>query len=187
MQVLVLMVRTARDGIPAELVLQPERLVRSIRHPHMIARITGPGRITSKFSNSSSLSCHLSWSTEDFISAHMAVRGSGVYNFEGCMIPIPSAIRHDRLEAALGSSATPKERRVISLLRYGMPINCNPDFGIHKQQKNHFSAIIHKKAIDNYLIKNVHSQAMLGPFKQSPISNLCFSPLMKVPKEDSDR
>ena len=115
------------------------------------------------------------------------MKDSGKFNFEECMIPIPTAIRHDRIEAALGSSATPKERRTISLLRYGMPINCNPSFGIQKQQKNHFSAISHKKAIDNYLIKNLQSQSMLGPFIQSPIPNLCFSPLMTVPKEEDSR
>ena len=33
----------------------------------------------------------------------------------------------------------------------------------------------------------MNSQAMLGPFKVSPISNLCFSPLMTVPKDDDKR
>lgn len=28
---------------------------------------------------------------------------------------------------------------------------------------------------------------MLGPFKLSPIPNLCFSPLMSVPKEETKR
>ena len=117
----------------------------------------------------------------------MAVRESGRFNFEGCKIPIPTKIRHDRIEAALGSSATPKEIRTVSLLKYGMPINCNPSFGVRKQQKNHFSAVSYKKSIENYLVKNVISQAMLGPFIQAPIPNLCFSPLMTVPKEDSSR
>ena len=145
------------------------------------------GRMDSRGSNSSSLSCQTSWTTKDFISAHMAVRESGRFNFEGCKIPIPTKIRHDRIEAALGSSATPKEIRTVSLLKYGMPINCNPSFGVRKQQKNHFSAVSYKKSIENYLVKNVNSQAMLGPFIQAPIPNLCFSPLMTVPKEDSSR
>lgn len=68
-----------------------------------------------------------------------------------------------------------------------MPINCKPSFGVQKLQKNHFSAISHKEAIEEYLLKNVHSHAMLGPFKIPPISNLCFSPLMSVPKEETKR
>ena len=68
-----------------------------------------------------------------------------------------------------------------------MPINCKPSFGVLKPQKNHFSAISHKEAIKDYLAKNVEAQALLGPFKVSPIPGLCFSPLMSVPKEDNKR
>ena len=115
------------------------------------------------------------------------VKESGRYNFEGCRIPIPTAIRYDRIEAALGSDATPKERRVLNLLKYGMPVNCKPSFGVFKTQKNHFSAISHPEAIKDYLAKNVDAQAMLGPFKVPPFPGLCFSPLMTVPKEDKKR
>ena len=115
------------------------------------------------------------------------VRESGRFNFEGCRIPIPTAIRYDRIEAALGSEATRKERRVLSLLEFGMPLNCKTSFGVCKPQKNHFSAVSHKEAIDDYVYKNVESQALLGPFTVSPIKGLCFSPLMSVPKENNKR
>ena len=143
--------------------------------------------------NTRSLSCSspcgkdVSWTTEDFIRAHHAVKDSGKHNFEGCMIPIPTAIRYDRIEAALGSAATPKECRVLSLLRYGMPINCKHNFGIKKLQKNHFSAVSHKAAIEDYIANNIRCQALLGPFSASPIPELCCSPLMSVPKEESKR
>ena len=42
------------------------------------------------------------------------VKESGKYNFEGCRIPIPTAIRYNRIETGLGREATPKERRVLS-------------------------------------------------------------------------
>ena len=45
----------------------------------------------------------------------------------------------------------------------------------------------HLKAMDEYMLKNTDSQAMLGPFQVSPIPDLCFSPMMSVPKEDSKR
>ena len=35
--------------------------------------------------------------------------------------------------------------------------------------------------------KSVESNAILGPFKTSPIPDLCFSPLMSVPKEETKR
>ena len=129
----------------------------------------------------------VSWNTEDFIRVHKLVKHSGKYNFEGCRIPIPTAIRYDRLEAALGGDATPKECRVLSLLKFGMPINCKPNFGVLKQQKNHFSAVAHKQAIQDYLDKNLQAKALLGPFKHPPIPELCFSPLMSVPKENHKR
>ena len=68
-----------------------------------------------------------------------------------------------------------------------MPINCKDNFGIRKPQKNHFSAISFKDDIEDYINKNLSSQAMLGPFEIAPINDLCFSPLMTVPKEETKR
>ena len=127
------------------------------------------------------------WSPENFIEAHKAVRESGKYNFEGCRIPVPTAIRYDRLQEALGDTATPKEVRTLSLLEFGMPINCKPSFGIKKVQKNHSSALGFKEEVSGYVEKGVQSQALLGPFEQSPIEDLCFNPLMSVPKETCKR
>ena len=84
------------------------------------------------------LPCHPSssklfnWTTSDFISAHNAVRNSGKYNFQGCRIPVPTNIIYDRIEEALGEEITVKERRVLELLKFGMPINCSNEFGIKK-------------------------------------------------------
>ena len=118
---------------------------------------------------------------------HNLIRESGKYNFEGCRIPIPTAIRHDRIRQALGSKATPKEERVLSLLEFGMPIDCESSYGIRKPQKNHFSAVSYKKEVNEYFSKGVETKALLGPFKNAPIKDLCFSPLMTVPKDVSKR
>ena len=66
------------------------------------------------------------WSTHEYICVHKKVRESGLYNFQGCKIPIPTAIWYDRIEASLGPNISPKDQLVVSLLKYGMPINCNP-------------------------------------------------------------
>ena len=129
----------------------------------------------------------ISWATEDFVKAHMEVRRSGIYNFEGCRIPIPTSIRYDRLREALGEGISPTEDRVLELLKYGMPINCNSKFGVKKIQKNHHSAVAFKQEICEYLCKNVYSQAILGPFTNPPFPDICFSPLMSVPKEETKR
>ena len=127
------------------------------------------------------------WCTEDFIKAHKAVVCSGQYNHEGCKIPIPTAIRYDRIKEALGENISAKEEKVIQLLKFGMPIDCHGHFGVQKCQKNHHSAVAFKEAINDYLVKNIEVQALLGPFTISPIPDLCYSPLMSVPKEESKR
>ena len=119
--------------------------------------------------------------------AHELVSLSGVHNYESCKIPVPTAIRHDRLKAALGDKATAKEVRVLNLLKYGMPINCSDKYGIKKPQKNHFSALAFKIEVGEYFDKGLKSQALLGPFKSTPIQDLCFSPIMSVPKETTKR
>ena len=110
-----------------------------------------------------------------------------MYNFEGCRIPVPTAIRYDRIRAALGDMATAKDLRIISLLRYGMPITCDTSYGVQKPQKNHHSALSFEKEVSSYFSKSVNANAMLGPFKSSPIPELRFSPLMTVPKEVTKR
>ena len=129
----------------------------------------------------------VSWTTQDFLAAHREVQGSGLHNFEDCKISIPTCIRYDRLRSSLGEQATAKEQKVLKWLEFGFPIDCNPNYGITKPQKNHQSAVEFKDAIQEYLRKNINSQAMLGPFEQSPISGLSFSPLMSVPKENAER
>ena len=135
----------------------------------------------------SSLSQRAWWDTDDYLEAHRCVRSSGKYNFEGCKIPVPTAIRYDRIREALGDLATPKDLRVLSLLRYGMPIACDTKFGVRKPQINHHSALSFQKEVSAYFDKSVEDKAMLGPFKTAPILELCFNPLMTVPKDVTKR
>ena len=76
---------------------------------------------------------------------------------------------------------------MLPVLRYGMPIGCNPSCGVGRVQKNHFSALAYKTEVGEYFDKGVQSQQLLGPFEKSPLDKLCFSPLMSVPKEDCKR
>ena len=186
------MVLDVKDGMFAVHVLKKGNWENPIRHRPKIVQLQVGDKEISGFS-SSSPSClssgenGTSWSTDDFIRAHEAVKKSKKFNFEGCKIPIPTAIRYDRMEVALGNEVSFKDSRILSLLKYGMPVNCKENFGVKKKQKKHFSAICHKGAVEEYISKNVNSQAMLGPFEEPPITNLCFSPMMTVPKEADKR
>ena len=127
------------------------------------------------------------WTTADYITAHKEVQRSGRYNFQGPRISVPTSIRYDRLREALGEDTTAKEQRTLELLQFGFPLGCKPNFGSRTPLKNHHSAKCFKGAIDQYLSSASHAQAILGPFQQSPIAGLCYSPLMTVPKEESKR
>ena len=81
-------------------------------------------------SDLSSGSWGVRWSTDDFINSHKLVRESGKFNFDGSRIPIPTVIRHDRLRTALGVGISPAEQRILSLLEFGMPIDCKPGYDI---------------------------------------------------------
>ena len=122
---------------------------------------------------------NVKWSTQDYIDAHVVVITSGKHNYQGCKIPIPTKIRYDRIKEALGNKISAKEHRVLSLLEFGMPIDCNSKFGIKKPQKKHHSAVSFTDAIEEYLGKNIKSQAILSLFKQPSVLGLCFSPLMR--------
>ena len=76
---------------------------------------------------------------------------------------------------------------MVSLIKYGMPINCSPSFGVREPPKNHFSATSFKSHINEYIAKGLNDHAIIGPFEQAPMPDLCFSPLMSVPKEESKR
>ena len=154
--ILVIMGKIAVNCMSVGYVLKQVRWESSIRplpNPMIMLR-PGLGRIMGFSSSSTSLlsavGWGLKWSTANFIEAHIAVKESGKFNFEGCKIPIPTAIRYDRLETALGPNISPKDRRVLSLLKYGMPIGCKAGFGVNEPQKNHFSAISFKTDIKNY-------------------------------------
>ena len=130
---------------------------------------------------------NVKWKTGDFIRVHKEIKSSGRYNYELCKIAIPTNIRYDRIGKALAGNASDKDLKVLQLLKYGMPIGCSPGFGSKKQQKNHYSALSFKGDTDRYIEDNLQTQALLGPFNHSPISELRFSPMMSVPKEDSKR
>ena len=153
-----------------------------IRHLRMKALIQEVGQIISVPSIRSIPPClspvshGKNWSPEDFINVHKEVRESGLYNFQGCRIPIPTLIRHDRIREALGVDISQKEERTLNLLEFGMPIGCKDNFGVQKKQKKHHSAVSFKEEVDEFFNKNVNMQAILGPFETSPIEGLRFSP-----------
>ena len=75
------------------------------------------------------------WTAEDFLKVHRLVRESGKFNFQGCRIPVPTAIRYDRIREALGCKVTSKDERVLCLLEFGMPLDCKVSYGVKNYKK----------------------------------------------------
>ena len=108
----VLMVPTVSVGIAARHARMQVSWESSTRLLPMTARVPG---LLSRFSKGPILPS-FSWDTETYLKVHRLVRRSGKYNFEGCRIPVPTAIRYDRIEESLGSEATSKDFRVLDQL-----------------------------------------------------------------------
>ena len=148
----VLLLRDAIDCMCAALVPTPGSQESSIRHRHTKTLEGMTGTTGHAFSSNLSSNCWgVKWDTGEFLEAHRVVKASGKFNFEGCKIPIPTPIRYDRIKEALGDEVSPKEQRVLSLLEFGMPLDCNPEYGVKEKQKNHSSAVCFKDAIDDYI------------------------------------
>lgn len=108
------MEKGARDGTHAHPAVTLVNLVKLTRQVLILMqeqdgiKVKGEHSVNFK-SSQSAFEGDFKWTTEDFIKAHKMVVNSGEYNYEGCKIPIPTAIRYDRLEEALGESKSPKD------------------------------------------------------------------------------
>ena len=80
------------------------------------------------------------------------------------------------------------DHQVLAFLHYGFP------FGVSDSTKvstgtvdNHSSALQFADHVDHYLKTELDHNAILGPFKQVPIDNLHYSPMMTRPKAGSSK
>ena len=117
------------------------------------------------------------------IDVHTAIRASGVPNFKGCRIQIPSNFRFQYWEDMLEDYS---DRQIIDLLRFGFPINISvseEEIGHSSYVYNHSGAVSFPAAIEEYLHKEILKGAVLGPFRGNPFGHNCvISPLNSVPK-----
>ena len=118
-----------------------------------------------------------------FIAAYFKVFHSGIPNFRGCRIPIPSKLDFKFLERHL---ADYHDYQVVNLLKYSFPLGHNRKMGVSMVEKNHTGARLFVKEMRNILKNEVSSGAAISPFNVSPFGNdTCLSPLNSVPKKDS--
>ena len=113
--------------------------------------------------------------------AHL-VKKSGVYNYQGCKIPLPSNFNFEFLQKEL---AQYHNKQVIKFLKYGFPVDCKVkgvDPGIPNYDKG---ATEFGAQVKSLLQKEVKLGGFLGPFEKPPFTEPRYSPLNSVPKKDS--
>ncbi|CAG2211665.1 unnamed protein product [Mytilus edulis] len=120
---------------------------------------------------------------QNFVSIHNIVKKSGLYNFQGCKIPIYSKINILFLRSLLQNYS---DAQVCDFLEYGWPVGHDGSPFRSSFSRNHSGATDFPDDIAKYLKKESSYKAIVGPFKANPFScPSALSPLNSVPKKDS--
>ena len=106
---------------------------------------------------------------------HAAFISTGTYNFMKAQIPI---ISHLNIESWKKHLNNYWDKQIIFLIKYGLPLDFDPDISLNHTIINHRSEMDHPQDIKAYLEEEKNLQAILGPYNVSPLSNLHISPLM---------
>ena len=117
------------------------------------------------------------------INAQQKIKQSGLPNYLGEKILLPSRFNFDYLEKELSCY---KDRIVIELLKYGFPLGNTKGLGNKTVPKNHTGATCYKNEMHKLLEKEIQCKSVIGPFQESPFGkDTRYSPLNSVPKKDS--
>ncbi len=116
------------------------------------------------------------------IELHARVRASGVFNFQGLRVKVPSAVKVEYLRHRLQNYP---DKIICDFLEFGWPIGFQGrELPISKLQ-NHSGAKLFQNAIDKYISKELGFGAILGPFSSNPFRiPVAVSPLNSVPKNE---
>ena len=115
---------------------------------------------------------------------HERLRASQVPNFLGSQINVPSQLNIEAWEEVLENYW---DKQLLFLIRYGFPLDFDSKFEADLQcnGKNHPSAIQFPNHVETYLKEERQFKAILGPFKDPPISPLHISPFLTREKQGS--
>ena len=116
------------------------------------------------------------------VDLHNLVKGSGTYNFLGCRIPIKLQLHVDEWECELQDYW---DVQLCEFLKFGFPLDFNRNSKLRWENKNKNSATQFLADVDAYLEEELKYQAIMGPFKQSPIQNCHFLPFMTREKANA--
>ena len=122
------------------------------------------------------------YTIDDPIELHKIVKSSGKYNYLGCRIPIKSQLKVDAWVHELEGYW---DSQLLEFLTYGFPLDFNRDANLRCEGKNHNSALQFPRDVDAYLQEETKFKAIIGPFDNSPIDKLHYSPFMTREKSNA--
>ena len=116
----------------------------------------------------------------EYLDLASAVEASGVPNYKGMRVPLPSSFNLKYIEKEIQDY---NDQILLDYLRFGFPLGINKDRDIkNNATENHTSAKQFPQAIDEYIGAEINYGALLGPFDHPPHRNFTWSPLMTRPK-----
>ena len=121
----------------------------------------------------------------DFVEICDKVFHSGLPNFAGCKILIPTTLNLAEWEIQL---ADYEDNSLIDYLKYGWPLGHEGEVwpGNNTKVRNHKGAIEYPAEIEQYLENELKEGRIMGPFQSSPFQGpLKVSPLNTVEKKGS--
>ena len=118
-----------------------------------------------------------------YIEAHTRVHDSGLPNFQGCRIPLPTGLH---IDAWKDFDHKITDRQLIDFITFGFPVGYDRDRRPAGVITNHSGATEFPSDIDTYLCAELQDRHILGPFTHNPLTTpLMISPLNSVPKKDA--
>ena len=120
---------------------------------------------------------------ESPIEQHHTVKSYGVPNFLGARSPVNSQLNVSAWEECLVNYC---DKQLIELMRFGFPLDFNREASLFCDMVNHTSAVQFPHDVDAYLAEEHFHDAILGPFKKSPIDKCHYSPFITREKSGSN-
>ena len=117
---------------------------------------------------------------QEYLELASAVEASGVPNYKGLCVPLPSSFNLKYIEKEIQDY---NDQILLDYLRFGFPLGINKNKDIkNNATENHTSANQFPQAIEEYISAEINYGALLGPFDHPPHTNFTWSPLMTRPK-----
>ena len=121
-----------------------------------------------------------SWNV-DPVSLHDSIYESGLPNFVGKQIPVPSTMNIGLWHELLMDY---EDSEVVDFLTYGWPLGYTGQQLLESIPKNHQSSMHYSSHVDEYIDKELAYGALMGPYNGNPFQiPLVISPLLLVPQK----